>query len=55
MESRRYQHNLIAVCQMTAKNNKIDNFEVSKKLIEDASSAGAKVGLWSMGIHPNKS
>lgn len=45
MGSKRHQPNLIAVCQMTAKNNKVDNFEVSKNLIQNASSAGAKV--WS--------
>uniref|UniRef100_A0A1B6JCQ5 Nitrilase and fragile histidine triad fusion protein NitFhit n=1 Tax=Homalodisca liturata TaxID=320908 RepID=A0A1B6JCQ5_9HEMI len=43
MSFTKYQHNLVAVCQMTAKNNKDDNFQTSKKLIEEAASAGAKV------------
>lgn len=34
---------LIAVAQMTATSNKADNLAVSKKLIEEAGSLGAKV------------
>jgi hypothetical protein len=34
---------LIAIVQMTATSNKADNFAVTKKKIEEASSFGAKV------------
>jgi hypothetical protein len=34
---------LIAIVQMTATSNKADNFAVTKKKIEEASSLGAKV------------
>jgi hypothetical protein len=35
--------NLVAVCQLTATNNKEVNYYVCEKLIRDAENAGAKV------------